>query len=109
MRRLERSGKRQADVVLGERGDIQVLQHRKLLVHGHEESLQVREAHPEADALHAIAVLECEDDVTLVFGGEVVLFLDVVNDEREGRRICQHFFHRGAVCTDEAEVVGRAV
>ena len=73
--------------------DVQIFQHGKLVVHGPDDLLQIRNRHPKAYALHAITVLEGKHDSSFVFCGEIPIFVIMVNDEGKRRGMGQHFCH----------------
>src|SRR5712671_4487304 len=78
-------------IMLDRRYDIQVFQNRKFAVCGRDELLQARSRHPKADTAHMIAALESNHYSFFIFCCEVVvIFVEVINSERKGRRMCQH-------------------
>jgi hypothetical protein len=77
-----------------------VVKNRKFLVDGSGESGQIRNRHLKTDAADAITVLKGKDYSLFVFCGDVVVVADVIDNERKGRRICQHVGYRRTICTD---------
>ena len=93
LRRSECRGKSQMSTVPRGWRDLQVFQHRKLVVHGLDDLLQALNRHNNAYTSHAIAVLEGKYDLSFIFGGEGVIIVIVKNDEWKGRVMCEHFYH----------------
>ena len=73
--------------------DLQVFQHRKLIVHSLDDLLQTQNRHNKAYASHAITVLEGKHDPSFIFGGEGVIMVIVKNDKWKRRGMCEHSFH----------------
>jgi hypothetical protein len=101
---LKHRWKCQTGLVLGRRGDIQVLQYRKTVVCGHDELLQPRSMQPKVNMPHAITVLQCKHYSLFIFRGEVVILVIIINDEWKRRRMCQHVNNGCAMCTNEAKI-----
>jgi hypothetical protein len=80
-----------------------IFQHRKLVVYRCDEPFQTRRWGLEVDAAHAIPMLERKRYFLFILRGEVSICIIEIDDEREGRRMCEHFSHGCAMCTDEAK------
>jgi hypothetical protein len=63
--------------------DNQVFQDRIFLFHGHNELLQIRNTHPKADTVDVTALLKSKDYLLFICCSEVLMFVNVINDERE--------------------------
>jgi len=80
-----------------------IFQHRKFVVYGCDEPFQTPCRGLEVDATHAIPMLERERYSLFIFCGEDSICIIEIDDEWEGRRMCEHFSHGRAMCTDEAK------
>ena len=78
-------------------------------MYGCDDFLQTCNRHPNGDVAHAITVLECKQYSFFIFCGEVMMSVIVINNEWEGRGMCEHICYGRATCTNEtkAEVGGR--
>ena len=83
--------------------DVQVFQDRELLIDGVDQLWQIRDGHREADATHAVVVSEGKFDTFFILWSEISILVDVIDDERKRRGMCQHVGHWRAVCTKEGE------
>jgi hypothetical protein len=81
---------------------MQVFQHRKFAIYGHDEVMQTLNRHLKADAAHTVTVLECKH-YSLFFCGGVTAFRIVINEERKRRQMCQHVYYGHSMHTKEAE------
>ena len=75
-------------IVHGGRCDKQVFQYGELVVHSLDDLLQTWNRHSKVYAPNAIAVLEGKHDSLLIFRGEIVILVIVVNDEWKRRGMC---------------------
>jgi hypothetical protein len=65
--------------------DKQVFQDWIFLIDGHDDPLQIRKRQLKANATNAMTLLESKDCALFIFGGDVVIFVKVVDDEWQGR------------------------
>ena len=81
----------------------QVFRDRIFLIHGADELLQTRNRHVKADTTHAATQLQSKDRYLFIFRGDFTIPVEVIDDERKGRRMCEHVCNGRAVCTDEGK------
>ena len=65
-----------------------IFQHRKFVVHDRNDLFQALNGDTKVDTAYAIAVPERDHDASFIFGGEVLIWVIVVDNKREGWRMC---------------------
>src|SRR5580698_8511843 len=87
-------------VVIQWRVHNQVFQDREFLIDCHNKSTQILNREDKAEVADAMTLLESKQYPLFISCSDAI-FIDVIDSERKGGRMCEHVFNRRAICTDE--------
>src|ERR1700761_7037642 len=81
----------------------QEFQNRKFPVKDSDELLQYWNRIHDADAAHAITLPQRKDYSLFIFCGKIIISIKVIDDEGNGRRMCQHACYWCSTCANKGK------